>query len=196
MNTGLIERAMNGDHEAFSIIAARNVDRLYGIARIILRDPELAQDATQEALVRAWRDIRSLREPDRFDAWMYRLLLRSCQAERRKRRAWTDRIHVLPIGGDDGIADSSATPSSWGTAVDGVLDRDQIDRAMKRLTPEQRTVLVLHYYLDLPVSDGAELLRIPSGTFKSRLHQARSILRAAIDADDRLVMPHGKEGVA
>ena len=196
MNTGLIERAMSGDHEAFSVIAARNVDRLYGIARMILRDPELAQDATQEALVRAWHDIRSLREPEQFDAWMYRLLLRACQAELRKRRAWTDRIHVLPIRGEDGIGDLPATTASDANAVGGVLDRDQIDRAMKRLTPEQRAVLVLHYYLDLPVSDGAELLHIPSGTFKSRLHQARSILRAAIDADDRLAQPRGKVGVA
>lgn len=183
MTTDLAERAIAGDHEAFSLVAARLVDRLYSMARLILRDSALAEDATQDALVRAWRDIRSVREPARLDAWVYRLLIRSCHAEQRRRRAWS--THVRPLDIDD-TDQGRPTLASIHDAVDEVVNRDEIERGMARLTADQRAVLVLHYFLDLSVAEGAAALGVPDGTFKSRLFQARGALRAAIDADTRL----------
>ena len=137
MQTELVDRARRGDREAFNVLAGRAVDRLYGIARMILRDTELAEDATQDALVRAWRDLPSLRDAERFDAWMYRLIVRSCADVGRNRRRWRAEITVLP------------TEPTEPDSASGLADRDQLERGLRRLNDAQRTILVLNFYVGL-----------------------------------------------
>ena len=178
MHRLLVERAMAGDHDAFAELARARIGRLYAIAVLILRDPGRAEDATQEALVAAWRDLSALRDPDRFDAWLRRLLVRACYREARQARSNpTIDVHV---------------PSIEPTVLDGsvaLADRDEIERGFRRLDPEQRAVIVLHYYLGLPVPEVADVLGIPVGTAKSRLHRATRALRSALDADARGALP-------
>jgi len=169
----LVEQARRGDREAFSVLAGGAIDRLYAIARLILRDTELAEDATQDALVRAWRDLPSLRDADRFDAWLYRIVVRSCSDVGRHRRRWRTEITVLP--------NEPATPDG----ASELADRDQIERGLRRLTDAQRTILALNFYVGLSAPEVAEALEIPVGTAKSRLHYAIEALRAAIAADER-----------
>jgi RNA polymerase sigma-70 factor (ECF subfamily) len=178
----LVDKARRGDREAFSVLAAGAVDRLYGIARLILRDTELAEDATQEALVRAWRDLPTLRDVERFDAWLYRLIVRASADIGRHCRRWRAEVTMLP-----------KEPS----APDGAsefADRDQLERGMRRLTVPQQTILVLTFYLDLSPSETADALEIPVGTAKSRLHYAIEALRAALAADERSSIDALREG--
>jgi RNA polymerase sigma-70 factor, ECF subfamily len=173
--TDLVDRAQRGDREAFSVLAGGAVDRLYGIARNILRDAELAEDATQEALVRAWRDLPALRDAERFDAWLYRLLVNACADVGRRRRRWRAEITVV-----------STEPSELDRATE-LADRDELERGLRRLTDAQRGVLVMSFYLGLSHAELAEILGIPVGTAKSRLHYAIEALRAALAADERSV---------
>lgn len=180
MDRYLIERAQAGDREAFASVAFALNARLYGVAHRILRDAEAAGDAVQEALVRIWRDLPSLREPERLDAWSYRLLVRACYDEMRKRRGRPPVLHLLP--GDDGAIDGS---------ISAVADRDQLERAFRNLSSDQRAAVVLHYYRDLSLREIAEVLDIPIGTVRSRLHYARRSIRAAIEADTRAAQSKG-----
>ena len=173
MQAELVERARRGDREAFAVLAGGAVDRLYGIARLILRDAELAEDATQEALVAAWRSLPTLRDVERFDAWTYRLVVRACSDIGRHRRRWRTEITVLRRE----PAESDRTSS--------LADRDQLERGLRRLTDAQQTVLVLAFYVGLSTGELADALEIPAGTAKSRLHYALAALRAAIAADER-----------
>ena len=175
MDTGLVERAQSGDQEAFGLLAVPLGDRLFAVATRILRDDDLAADATQQALVGIWRDLPQLRDPARFDAWSYRLLVRACYAERRKERRWSPSLRVLPTAIADGAADE----------VGLLIERDQLERAARRLSIDHRVVVVLRYYLDLPHTDIAELLGIPAGTVRSRLRYALKGMRAALEADGR-----------
>ncbi len=182
MQAVLVDQARQGDREAFAVLAGRAVDRLHAIARLILRDADLAEDATQEALVRAWRDLPTLRDAERFDAWLYRLLVRACADAGRHRRRWRAEITVLhtePVEPDR-------------TAE--LADRDQLERGLRRLTEAQRTILVLHYYLGLSLIEAADALDIPVGTAKSRLHYAVEALRSAIAADERSPVGALREG--
>jgi RNA polymerase sigma-70 factor (ECF subfamily) len=171
----LVERAREGDVAAFEEIVRTSSDRLYAIAFRILRDRDRAEDALQTALVRMWDDLSSLRDPDRFDAWSYRLLVRASyrEAERERRRSQVRTIEVRPSS-DDGFT--------------RVAEVDELERGFRRLTPEHRAVLVLHYYLGLPVVEIAETLGIPPGTAGSRLHYAVRSLRAACEAEARGVI--------
>jgi RNA polymerase sigma-70 factor (ECF subfamily) len=174
MQRDLVERAMTGDHDAFGELARDSIDRLYVIARLILRDQTRAEDATQEALLAAWRHIRGLRDPDRFDAWLHRLLVNACYREAgRDRRRRSVELHVE-------VSDATAP-----VAVPDLADRDQLERGFRRLDTDQRVVLVLHYYLGLPLDEAAQVLGIPPGTVRSRLHRATTAMRAALDADAR-----------
>lgn len=182
MQTELVDRARRGDREAFSVLAAGAVDRLYATARLILRDAELAEDATQDALINAWRNLPSLRDVERFDAWLHRLLVRSCSDLGRHRRRWRAQIAILPRepAAADGVTD--------------LADRDLIERGLVRLTDAQRTVLVLTFYAGLSPTEIAAALEVPVGTVKSRLHYAIAALRAAIAADERLPVAAAREG--
>lgn len=170
----LVELASHGDREAFSALAASVVDHLYATAVLILRDHSLADDATQETIVRAWRDLRSLRDPDRFDAWLRRLLVNACHDEGRRQRARRPEISLLPIH-EPAVGDSSAA----------LADRDALDRGFRRLTPEHRTAMVLHHYVGLSLPEVADAVGVPLGTVKSRVHHATQALRAALEADAR-----------
>jgi RNA polymerase sigma-70 factor, ECF subfamily len=172
---GLVERAQAGDSTAFDALARTVGDECMAIAFRILRRTDLAEDAVQTALVTAWRELRALRDLDRFEPWLHRILTRRCYAMAREVRAWSAQPDDMPIDGPQ-----------TGAEMLGVDDRDQLERAFRRLTTEQRTVLVFHHYLDLPVAEVADRLGIPVGTVKSRLHHAVKALRASIEADARI----------
>jgi len=170
----LVELARSGDREAFSALAASVVDRLYATAMLILRDHSMADDATQETIVRVWRDLPSLRDPDRFDAWLRRLLVNACRDEGRRHRRRLPEITLLPTH-EPVIGDSSA----------GLADHDALERGFRRLKPDHRAVIVLHYYLGLSLVEVASATGAPLGTVKSRIHHATRALRAALEADAR-----------
>jgi RNA polymerase sigma-70 factor (ECF subfamily) len=174
MDTDLVVRAQHGDREAYGLLAAGVADRFLAVARRILRDIDLAEDATQQALVAIWQNLPKLRDPARFEAWSYRLLVRACYREGRRERRWAPNLRLLP-NDEPIVADG----------LSSVIDRDQLETAFRRLSLEHRAVVVLHHYLDLPLDRVAELLGIPAGTAASRLHYAMRGLRAAIDADAR-----------
>lgn len=174
MQLDLVVRARRGDHDAFAALAGAAISRLDAAARLILRDPDQAKDAVQDTLVRAWRDLPTLRSPDRFDAWLHRLLYRACIDEARRLRRHRVDVELTPI--DLAAGDDQAS---------SLADRDQLERGFRRLEPEARALIVLHHYLDLPLPEVASALGIPLGTAKSRLHRALQIMRAALDADAR-----------
>jgi RNA polymerase sigma-70 factor (ECF subfamily) len=174
MEEDLVVRAQHGDEEAFASLAVAIGGRLHSVAHRILRDIDLAEDATQQALLTIWRDLPQLRDPARFDAWSYRLLVRACYAEGRSTRRWAPNIRLLPV--DQHVL-------AEGLSL--VVDRDQLERGFKRLSIDHRAVVVLHHYLDLPLEEVAETLGVPIGTVRSRLHHAMRGLRAALDADAR-----------
>ena len=175
MDTSLVIRAQHGDEEAFASLAVATGDRLHAVAHRILRDIDLAEDATQQALLNIWRDLPKLRDPARFDAWSYRLLVRACYAGARQTRHWTPSMRLLP----------SHEPTQADDVSSAVADRDQLERGFRRLSVDHRAVVVLHHYLDMPLDEIADTLGIPIGTVRSRLHHAMRGLRAALDADAR-----------
>jgi RNA polymerase sigma-70 factor, ECF subfamily len=176
----LVERARHGDREAYADLVRVRGDRLFAIAHRILRDADRTEDAVQEALVIAWRDLPSLRDPDRFDAWLRRLVVRTCLAEAVRARRMVTNLYVLPE--DLPIATD---------AYVNVADRDQLERGFRRLPPEQRALLVLRHYAGLEMAEIADALGIPAGTARSRLHHAHRAMRAALDADARLIATGG-----
>jgi RNA polymerase sigma-70 factor (ECF subfamily) len=175
MKRELVERARKGDHDAFAELAGAAIYRLDATAWLMIRDVDRATDAVQNALVRAWRDLPTLRDPDRFDAWLHRLLVNACIDEIRRVRFSRLDVDVTDISNPPFIADD----------VSAIADRDQLERGFRRLEPEERAVIVLHHYLDLPLSQVASTLGIPLGTTKSRLYRGLREMRAALDADDR-----------
>ena len=183
MTTELVERAQQGDHEAFDALATAAYHRLYAIARRILRDGYAAEDAVQETLVRAWRDLRSLRDHDRFEAWLHRLLVRACSDQVRHRRGPSLAIAVDPIDRPDPADDFAQ-----------VVDRDLIERAFLELSVEHRAVLVLTHYVGLPAPEVAQILGIPVGTVYSRLHHGTKAIRASLARSSGLPQPSPEQG--
>jgi RNA polymerase sigma-70 factor (ECF subfamily) len=177
----LVEAAQRGDRQAFVDLIRPRSHRLFAIAQRVLRDVDRAEDALQDALVIAWRDLRGLRDPDRFDAWLHRLLVHECidQASRERRR--TSILRVLPV-------DGPAAPDALLT----VADRDQLERGFRRLQADQRAILVLHHFGGYAPSEIAETLGIPDGTARSRLHHAHRAMRAALEADARTSISKGR----
>jgi RNA polymerase sigma-70 factor, ECF subfamily len=180
MERELVERAMHGDEEAFDAIVGLVGDSMHSVARRILRDTNLAQDATQQALLDAWRHLPTLRDPDRFEAWTHRLLVRACYAEARRERRHHGRLTLL--AGDGGSSPDSSLQLS---------DRDQLDRGFRQLSVEHRTVVVLVHYLGLTPTEAADRMGTPPGTARSRLHYALLQLRSAVEADARLATARG-----
>ena len=185
MDPRLVEQAMAGDRGAFDALVRASINRLYGLAYLILRDPDRASDATQEALVAAWRDLSALRDAERFEAWLHRLLVRACHREaRRERRRRRIEIHELTL-------DERPGPDH----LPALVNRDQLDRAFRRLGIEERAVVVLHHLEGFTLRAIAEMLGIPIGTAKSRLHRGTQSMRAALEADARVV-PFDRERIA
>ena len=180
MDRTLIEAARSGDEEAFASIARGSADRLFTVAHRILRDVGRAEDAVQQTLVTAWRQLPELRDVDRFEAWIHRILVHACYAEAKRARRWSANVRMLSV---DGPALSVAA-------------RDALDRGFRRLPSDQRAVFVLYHYLDLPLGEIAETLGVPLGTVKSRLHYATASLRAALEADARPSTPASRERMA
>jgi RNA polymerase sigma-70 factor (ECF subfamily) len=173
MRRDLVEAAKRGDHEAFEVLATSAGDRLYAVARLILRASDLAEDAVQEALVSAWRQLPSLRDPERFDAWLYRLVVNACADQGRQLRRWSSQVRSLPVA--PAIADDTGA----------IADREMLERGFDRLKPEQRAVVVMHHYSGYSAREIADVLGIPEGTARSRLHYATEAMRAALEADAR-----------
>jgi len=174
MDRDLVEAARDGDREAFADLIRVRGDRLFALAHRVVRDVDRTEDAVQEALVIAWRDLPELRDPDKFDAWLHRLVVRSCIAEATRIRRLGANLRVLPLdlpaGHDDFLS---------------VIDRDQLERGFRRLPPTQRAILVLRHYAGMEPTEIAEVLGIPAGTVRSRLHHAHRAMRAALEADAR-----------
>ena len=173
MDVGLVERAQAGDREAYERLARDAAPRLYLIASRVLRDLDAADDAVQQTLVAMWRDLDSLRDSARFEAWTYRMVVRYCQAEARRHR----RMGVT-------IVDLSETTADARDAYRDVAVRDELGRAFDTLSHDHRVVVVLHHLIGLPLGEIAEILGIPYGTVGSRLHHAIRQLRGALEAAD------------
>ena len=174
MDADLVERAQRGDKGAYALLAGAIADRFLAVARRILRDHDLAEDATQQALLAIWQELPRLRDPGRFEAWSYRILVHACYAEGRKERRWLPNLRLLPA--DEAIANDD---------LSSVVDREQLERGFRRLSIDHRAVVVLYHYLDKPLDEIASILEIPVGTAHSRLHHAMRGLRAALEADLR-----------
>lgn len=169
----LVRLARDGDRDAYDLLVTELIDRLYRIARLILRDIDSAEDAVQESLIRCWRDLPQLRDPDRFDAWLNRILMNAITDEARGRRRFGVSLTLLRL--EPAEADASSA----------LADRDELARVFGRLSIEHRTIVVLHHYLGMTVDEAATTTGIPVGTAKSRLHYATHALRAALEADAR-----------
>ena len=174
MTRELVRRAIEGDHDAFSSLVDASVDRLYGVSTLILRDSDRAQDAVQEALVSAWKDVRALRDPDAWDAWLHRITVWACyKAAKKERRRKEVELKVVP--------DPERTTAS--DSASALANRDLIERQLNDLPIDHRAVVVLRFYLDLPLDEVADILDIPVGTVKSRLHRALASLRQSMAQD-------------
>ena len=173
MDEQLVVRAQRGDRDAYERLARASADRLYAVAYQITRDGDRADDAVQRALVSIWRELPSLRDPARFEAWTYRLVARAALDEIRsgRRRAAVELNEDIAAEPRDLAADSAL--------------RDQLERALATLTPEHRAVIVLRHLSGLAIEEISEVLGVPYGTVASRLHYATRSLRTAIDAADR-----------
>ena len=181
MSRELVERAQRGDRDAYERLARGSARRLFLVASRILRDADAAEDAVQQTLVSIWRDLGTLRDPDRFDAWSYRILIRSCRRESRNR---------TPIGVT--VIDVSDATVNAADAIGDVATRDELGRAFDALSQDHRTVVVLHHLVGLPLGEIAEILDIPYGTVGSRLHHGLRAMRASIEAGERTTVPGGQ----
>ena len=171
MTAAMVRKAQTGDHAAFEVLIGAAYDRLFAIAYRILRDREAAEDATQDAIIRCWRDLRGLRDPDRFEAWLHRLLVNACRdlARRSRRRPQELFGHAVeaPTGGDE---------------YRRLADHDELERAFMRLPADQRIALVLTHYVGYSAPEVATILGVPSGTVYSRLHYGARAMREALGA--------------
>jgi RNA polymerase sigma-70 factor (ECF subfamily) len=174
MDLALVEAARSGNEEAFASIVRGSADRLFVVAHRILRDVGRAEDAVQQAFLTAWRELPALRETERFDAWIHRILVHACYAEAKRASKWTANVALLPIDG----------PTAPDT-TESIVARDALDRGFRRLPTEQRAAFVLRHHLGWSVAEIAESLGVPTETIKSRIRYATSTLRAGLEADAR-----------
>lgn len=173
MQRDLVEAARHGDHDAFEVLASAAVDQLYAFARFVLHDAQQAEDAVQDALVRAWRGLPELRDPARWDAWLHRLIVNACADQGRLRMRQSVEVRMVRL------------QAATGDHVTWIDDHDQLARGFLHLKPHQRAAVVLHFYMGMTVPEVAEALGVPVGTAKSTIHYAVEALRAALEADDR-----------
>lgn len=176
MDRELVEQAQHGDREAFTRLAFELSDRLFTVAHRVVRDFDTAGDVLQVALVRIWRDLPSLKDPDNIEGWAYRILVRACYDTLRKDRRRPAALELLP---SDGVGADPAT---------AFADREELERAFRTLPADQRAPIVLQYYRGMTLQQIAETLDVPIGTVRSRIHYAKRTLRSAIEADARPVI--------
>lgn len=176
MRTAIVTRARHGDEDAFTELVELDGDRSHAIAYRILRDADRAKDAAQQAFILAWRELPRLRDVERYEVWFYRLLVNECYQEARRHQRWTSRVRLLPPEGP-AIADPIVV----------VDDRDALERAFQLLSPQHRAVFVMHHYAGMPLADIAEVVGVPVGTVKSRLHRSIRDLRTALTNDGAIV---------
>jgi RNA polymerase sigma-70 factor (ECF subfamily) len=181
LRTELIRRAKKGDHEAFAALVVPEVGRLHGLAGLILRDPGHAQDAVQDALLRAWRDLPTLRDDDKFDAWIRRLVVNSCRDQGRRSKR---RIGEISLTADHDVAGTDPYAA--------MVHRDELAKAFRSLSRDDREVVALRYYLDLSTSDAAASLGIAEGAYRTKLHRAIRSMAAVMTADDRAARTEGR----
>ncbi len=174
MEDDLVTRARDGDESAFEMLAAGHHPRLFRVAYGILRDRHLAEDATQQGLLDIWRHIPRLRDSSRFEAWSYRLVVNACYDEAKRRPNWVPPTDMTP--GDMPISRDASSQ---------VIARDQLSRALQRLSMEHRAVLVLRYLMDLSPEEIGDSLDIPRRTVYSRLQRALADVRSVLEADAR-----------
>jgi RNA polymerase sigma-70 factor (ECF subfamily) len=173
----LADRARNGDLDAFEELMHARIDAIYRLSFAIVGDEADARDSTQETFIAAWRRIRGLRDPDRFDAWLQRIAVNSARMTLRSRgRRRVREISSGDVANLDGMSDRPKPERS---------DSDALVAALDRLPVDQRTIVVLHHLEGHDLAGLAEILEIPIGTVKSRLHSARQALHAALAAEDR-----------
>jgi RNA polymerase sigma-70 factor (ECF subfamily) len=185
MVLALVEAARSGVEVALASIARGSADRLFIVAHRILRDVGRAEDAVQQTLVTAWRELPALREVERFEAWIHRILVNACYAEAKRASKWSANVVMLPVDG----------PASRDTTQD-IVTRDALERGFRGLPTEQRAAFVLHHYLGWSVAEIAENLGVPAQTIKSRIRYATSTLRAALEADARTTSLASRERMA
>jgi RNA polymerase sigma-70 factor, ECF subfamily len=180
-------RAIAGDYDAFSALVRASASRQYAVATLILHDRDIAQDAVQDALIRAWRGLSALRDPSAWDAWLHRLTVRACYAaaHREKRRIQVE-VTELRERREEGVADEQVS----------LGERDRMERQLGRLPLDQRAVLVLHFYVGLPLTEAAAILDIPPGTAKSRLHRGLEALRSSLGREGGIQERQSKERLA
>lgn len=176
MDQDLVVRVQNGDQRAFEALVIADHPRLYRAAYGILRDPQSAEDASQQALLDIWRDLRRLRDPGKYEGWSYRLLVRVCYAEAKQRTKWQIDTH-------DYINDEPRAVDAYA----GVADRDQLERGFQRLSMDHRVVLTLRFLLGMSPDQVAETLKLPRSTVYSRLQAAVQAMRAALESDGRSI---------
>jgi RNA polymerase sigma-70 factor (ECF subfamily) len=176
MDQDIVVRVQNGDQRAFEALVVADHARLHRAAYGILRDLQLAEDATQQALLDIWRDIRRLHDPAKYEAWSYRLLVRVCYAEAKRRPRWQSTGNLAP-----------ADEPQAADAYLGVADRDQLERGFQRLSMDHRVVLTLRFLLGMTPERVAEVLDLPRSTVYSRLQAAVRAMRVALEADGRSV---------
>jgi RNA polymerase sigma-70 factor (ECF subfamily) len=182
VDRALVERAKRGDREAFEVLARGVARRLYLIAYRTLRDADQAEDAVQSAFIAIWRDLPGLRDPERFQAWADRLVVRACLAEGRRTRRLG--IRMVPITED--LVERS-------DAIADIATRDELEQAFRSISTEHRMVLVLHHYLGMPLADIAEVMGVPYGTVGSRIHHATRAMRASLEAGARTPALEGQQ---
>jgi RNA polymerase sigma-70 factor (ECF subfamily) len=178
VDADVVRRAQHADQEAFAEIVNESLDRLFAIASLMTRDRSLAEDAVQDAMLRAWRDLPKLRDVDRLPAWLSRLTVNATYDLLRKRRKVRE---LKPL--DDSIA-------AHGNEAAQTVDRALVLWAYGQLPAEQRAIVVLHYYVGLSLDEAADTLAVPRGTVRSRLHAALGAMRRAIAADDVRAVVH------
>jgi RNA polymerase sigma-70 factor (ECF subfamily) len=187
MQRELVERARSGDLGAFSDLARASITQLYAVATLILHDRDGAEDAVQDALVLAWQGIHALREPDAWEAWLHRLTVRACYKHAHKERRRIS-VELSGLPGPELVGEPDPSTS--------VLDHDVLMHEIGQLPIDQRAVMVLHYYLDQPLSKTADILDIPVGTAKSRLHHGLVALRHSMHEGPRTAPRQVRERTA
>jgi RNA polymerase sigma-70 factor, ECF subfamily len=182
-DASLLDRAAEGDADAFDLLIRPRLDRLFRMAVAITRSEADARDAVQEACVSAWRELPRLRDRSRFDAWLSQILVNACRAVLRRRRHV--RVREIPEAEmsteDTRRSDRLTAPDRTALAT----EVDAIRRAFRRLDPTTRSLLALHYVEERPLAEIGQLLGSPVGTIKWRLSRARLALERALEVERR-----------